>query len=418
MYRRLSVVLAALVSPFLAMVPAEAAAASCDGRRATIVGTPADDTLHGTNGDDVIAGLTGGDTILGHGGNDRICGGYGADRLYGGAGRDRVFGGMDRLFVNDEGSDERIGDQVRGGTGRDLLVPGRDTRPADEVTHDAIIWDTSAQGVRVYVASGTAYGQGPDTFDSRDAWLVGSEHDDLISGGAGRDLIQGGRGNDTLRGNGGADVVFADDGSGPQRGDDVVEGGSGDDELSSTAGQDLVHGGRGNDTVADDGNTADLLYGDSGRDLLIGQLSFADRPQGYFGGTGIDRLALLTSYVNPTAAASHGTWDMGTGAMGFSLTGGGSLDLTARGIEDADFTTFGTGWDVKGTDAANDLSAVSTAGTDFDALAGNDTFFGSSLDDVFAGGPGADHSRGMGAGSDTCVSVEVLDQMDCETVLP
>jgi hypothetical protein len=56
------------------------------------------------------------------------------------------------------------------------------------------------------------------------------------------------------------------------------------------------------------------------------------------------------------------------------------------------------------------------AGTTFDGLAGDDTFRGSDYDDTFDGGPGQDHSLGMGDGDDTCVSVETIDGADCEHV--
>jgi Tol biopolymer transport system component len=82
----------------------------CDGRGATVSGTPGDDVLVGTAGPDVIAGLGGDDTIRGLGGDDVICGGAGNDRVYGGAGTDRLLGGSgaDHLFARDHHRDARI----------------------------------------------------------------------------------------------------------------------------------------------------------------------------------------------------------------------------------------------------------------------------------------------------------------------
>jgi hypothetical protein len=40
----------------------------CNGRRATIIGTPGDDPIDGTVGNDVIAGLGGNDVVDGKGG--------------------------------------------------------------------------------------------------------------------------------------------------------------------------------------------------------------------------------------------------------------------------------------------------------------------------------------------------------------
>jgi Ca2+-binding RTX toxin-like protein len=73
---------------------------SCQGREATLAGTPGADDIPGTSGADVIAGLGGNDAIFGAGGNDRACGGGGNDRVSGGAGDDSLFGqaGNDVLF--------------------------------------------------------------------------------------------------------------------------------------------------------------------------------------------------------------------------------------------------------------------------------------------------------------------------------
>src|SRR3954452_19748391 len=75
------------------MSPAEAAARTCLGHRATVVGTNRADDLHGPAGDDVIVAKGGNDTVDGRGGNDRICGGGGEDTLLGGTGIDRLSGG-------------------------------------------------------------------------------------------------------------------------------------------------------------------------------------------------------------------------------------------------------------------------------------------------------------------------------------
>ena len=52
-------------------------------------------------------------------------------------------------------------------------------------------------------------------------------------------------------------------------------------------------------------------------------------------------------------------------------------------------------WQVIGTPADDELLAGGTAGTTFDALAGDDTFAGSFSADVFNGGSGTDRSLQM-----------------------
>ena len=82
--------------------------ASCDDRRATILGTRGDDVIVGTDGNDVIAGRGGSDVNDAGAGNDVVCGGDGADTLSGGAGMDVVLGGD--------------GNDALGGDLRDILL--------------------------------------------------------------------------------------------------------------------------------------------------------------------------------------------------------------------------------------------------------------------------------------------------------
>jgi outer membrane protein assembly factor BamB len=96
----------------------------CQGRLATIVGTPRGEKITGTPGSDVIAALAGKDRVSALRGNDRVCGGRGADLIRGGRGRDRLLGeaGRDGVFGGPGP------DLLKGGRGRDLLRggPGRD----------------------------------------------------------------------------------------------------------------------------------------------------------------------------------------------------------------------------------------------------------------------------------------------------
>lgn len=403
----MAVVLAGLASPFLTIAPADAAVLTCDGQRATIVGTTGDDILEGTPGNDVFRGLAGNDTLRGHGGNDRICGGYGADRVYGGTGNDRVFGGPDRYFVNDEESRERIGDQVRGGDGDDWLDAGRDTRPAGDVTEDVISWDTSTRGVTVDVLTRTAHGQGSDRFASTRASYAGSTHADVLRGSNGPDRLFGNAGDDRLSGRGGADETF--DGAGR----DVVWAGDGNDVVSGGTGRDALHGGPNDDLLVDGEPGANAFYGGRGDDQVEALLS---RSPGavYRGGAGVDRLGINSFRLEQGTTPTDATWDMVSGALVFS--GPQSTSGSASGFEDVELATAFTAWAISGTAGGESLSALHSAGTGFDALGGDDSMRGSPLDDRFDGGPGVDSSPGMGEGTDTCVAVE--QPGDCENVSP
>ncbi|MFL5970216.1 MAG: calcium-binding protein [Gaiellaceae bacterium] len=101
--------LAVLVTAVLAVAPgvvANAAAATCGGRTATITGTAGPDKLTGTKGADVIDAGAGDDTVKGGSGDDAICGGAGNDRIDGGKGDDTIDGGLgDDRITQKKGND-------------------------------------------------------------------------------------------------------------------------------------------------------------------------------------------------------------------------------------------------------------------------------------------------------------------------
>jgi Ca2+-binding RTX toxin-like protein len=154
----------------------------CHGVVATIVGDDGSQRITGTSHRDVIAARGGDDFVDGKGGNDLICGGKGRDFLTGGAGDDQVYGGLDRISSTDEGTTERVGDRLDGGRGRDLLVPGHDVRPADEIARDVISWESSRAAVRIDLTSGTASGNGTDRILGHTFAVVGSAFGDVING--------------------------------------------------------------------------------------------------------------------------------------------------------------------------------------------------------------------------------------------
>jgi Ca2+-binding RTX toxin-like protein len=100
------------------------AAAKCQGKRATIVGTGADNKLKGTRKADVIVAKGGDDSVSGRGGKDRICGGGGKDRLRGGGGNDRLFG----QAGNDKLTDTAGHNVLNGGAAADLCTGARGTK--------------------------------------------------------------------------------------------------------------------------------------------------------------------------------------------------------------------------------------------------------------------------------------------------
>ena len=97
--RALFVVPALVLGIGASSATAQQPAPQCLAERATIVGTPGNDTLTGTAAGDVIHGVAGNDTIDGGAGNDTICGGDGDDTLLGNEESDGLVGGLgnDRL---------------------------------------------------------------------------------------------------------------------------------------------------------------------------------------------------------------------------------------------------------------------------------------------------------------------------------
>jgi hypothetical protein len=98
--------------PVTPTAPRPAAAPTCKGKPATIVGTQGNDVRKGTSGKDVIVGLGGNDTLSGLAGKDLICGGAGKDKLKGGPGSDTLLGQAGK-------------DALKGGGAKDICKGGK-----------------------------------------------------------------------------------------------------------------------------------------------------------------------------------------------------------------------------------------------------------------------------------------------------
>ena len=398
--------------------PASAAVPKCHGFAATIVGTSGDDVLIGTNGNDVIVAKGGNDYVNGRRGLDIICGGLGSDKLFGGPGNDLLYGGGDAV-VTSNGTTTRNGDALTGGLGNDYLQPDADNRVADHVHPDSILWNDSHHKVDVNVIARTASGEGSDTFTETGALLVGSNLGDTFIGGSGPDLISGNGGGDAISGNGGDDQILGDGLAASAAGDgDLITGGDGNDTIITSFGADFVDGGPGNDKITDITGAPDTLVGGPGDDQILTELAapVGVTTQDLAGGDGVDQLGVLGDAINPNQGNAVGTWDMATGAMSYTVTD--PVAITAAGFENATLGTYGAAWTVNGTDNDDTLNVGVTNGAIFDGLGGDDTFTGSNGADIFDGGTGTDEAVTMGGGNDTCISVEMIDTPDCETVTP
>ena len=337
------------------------------------------DALHGGNYGDTLTGDAGSNTLFGLDGNDVLNGGDGTDLLHGGEGSDAIDGGpgqfdavgfyaaagpisaslvtgtssgqgndtftnVESLFGGDYG-DTLTGndgdnwvfgnggdDKIYGNGGNDFLDgdAGDDTMDGGSGAFDAVAFFNAPGSITASLASGTASGDGADTFSNveqihggnyadtlygsaGDGWLLGNSGDDTIVGGSGNEFLFGGGGNDAISGGAGDDFLAPGSGtdtldggpgfdkaaywdaSGPitaslvtntASGDgadtytsiegihggndgDTLTGSPADEEFFGNGGGDTIYAGGGND-VLNGGDGNDSLYGEAGNDYLDG----------------------------------------------------------------------------------------------------------------------------------------------------
>lgn len=384
--------------PLLAIAPAaDAAVPTCDGLRATIVGTERGDFLTGTPGRDVIVALGGDDQVRGRGGDDVICGGDGADRLFGDGGDDRLYGGRDRLN-RIPGRAWLDGDTLDGGRGDDLLDVGHDgRRTSGHRNADVVSYESASRGVRVSLAEGrigTATGQGRDRIVVSPAvGVVGSAHDDVITGSSYDDHVTGNAGDDVIRTGAGDDRVYAETYA-ARPGDDVVDLGAGDDLVVSASGRDRLVGGAGADTIEVSGAEPVQVDAGAGDDTVTVSVSRVDGSD-VRGGDGRD-LVLLRAWEAPL------TVDLRVGTL--VLDGG---DGAIGGFEEHHLTGDAS-YVFQGTEGPDRVVVLTGGGLQAWTHGGDDFVAGSELDDLLDLGEGTDEAYGV-AGTDTCVGVELGD---------
>jgi Ca2+-binding RTX toxin-like protein len=121
-------------------------------------------------------------------GNDTANTNIGTDVIFGGGGDDEIHSGADE-------------DRLAGGAGADILDGGADFDLAD--------YSTSSAGVTIDLGAGTASGgdaQG-DTLTSIEG-LIGSAHDDSLTGDTGNNVFYASGGMDVVDGAAGTDTVY------------------------------------------------------------------------------------------------------------------------------------------------------------------------------------------------------------------
>lgn len=392
------------------VAPAEGKAApTCQGVKATIVGTPGKDVIRGTKRRDVIVALGGDDIVHAGAGNDLVCGGKGADTLNGGRGNDRLYGGQDRIGY-DRGGRWRMGDLLRGGPGDDFLDPGqqRATPGFSVYRHDLINYGTAVRGVTANLTTRRVVGQGHDTFTTSPHFgFVGSPHADTIDGSPEADYIEGAKGNDVIRGGAGADEIYTEVSLGEHdRDHDVVHGGDGNDRISSSHGRDVIFGDAGADQIFARSHEGSEVHAGAGDDSVE---QYVTRESGTISdpGDGVNDLRINVAVENPAIAARLRLWvDLGRSTLRLGQGQAGSI-----GVWDSIYFVGNTRLVYAGTDARDEIVVAMHGPLRAHTFGGDDDIFGSPRGDYIDAGDGVDRIRGAG-GRDTCVNGEEVQ--DCE----
>lgn len=398
----------ALTLPLIILgAPAHAAAPTCAGERATIVGNARSNTLSGTAKRDVIWAGDGNDTISGLGGNDLICAGAGADRISGGPDDDTIYGELDNYRTDAFGRFHRTGDMIIPGAGNDYVDPGYDARAVSagvEVEQDTISYFGAPAPAVVDLRAVPAVvgADGTDTIvisAGSPIGFIGTPFNDVIRGTYKSDRLYGMAGDDQIFGHDGDDVITPD--GNDSAGNDVVDGGSGDDQIVSVAGYDSLMGGPGPDAITSTSLNSKLIKGGSGGDTVTVPVP-SESGFVVVGNGGQDKLRMV-AYANPAVFPTVRI-DQRKG-----LTKVTRLLPVAVSGKVQSFTEVSLPGNAKTIYKGTDKGEVIDAHPDFRAIikarGGADVLTGSNKKDLLIGGKGFDLGFGKG-GKDRCKLIE------------
>ena len=210
-------------------------------------------------------------------------------------------------------------------------------------------------------------------------------------GGSGPDIIYGNEVANMIYGNGGIDNLAG------YGGNDDVYGGDGEDNLKGGGGNDYLYGGAGADFLDGEDDIDEAIYSDStvGVDVRLGLNG--GRGAGLYGTAQGDR---LVDIENITGSNYN---DYLAGNEGANVLKGGGGDDTLNGRQGADSFLGSDGSDsVTYVDAeagvtVNLLTGLGSRGeAEGDAYESIESVGGSSYDDIFVLGPGANFVNGYG----------------------
>lgn len=240
--------------------------------------------------------------------------------------------------------------------------------------------------------------------------LIGGDGDDQLFGGAGNDSLKGGLGDDLCAGDAGDDVFDESRPASGSNGDDVYQdsAGSKDTVDYSTRKTPLavdieVAASGSNDDGELELGEADQL--DTGIDILLGgsasdTLGGDDFANTISGGAGDDVIAGGGGKDILNGDAGNDRFDEGDGANGADVfKGGAGIDTVDYGQRTTALLITMDGHPTSGERASNEGDNIPVDVENCIGGSGNDDMTGSTLNNVLAGGGGADTLRG-GAGND------------------
>jgi len=402
-----------------------------------LTGSAHHDWLYGDGIANILTGLDGNDVLYGRDGADVLHGGAGADLLFGGTGADYIDGGdgfdsasyqqaasavtvnlatgtgsqgeaNGEILVSIESlygstyDDTLIGsaedNSLWGGIGADTIDGGAGTDTVSYVSSSARV------NVNLFLTTAQADGDAQGDILTNIENVVGSSHNDILSGDHSANVLTGGDGGDLLYGNGG---------------DDTLDGGAGDDTLVGQGGADILNGGAGTDTanyyysatavtanLATGVNTGGSAAGDTF--ASIENLHGSAHNDTLTGDAGVNTLWGYDGNDTLEGGAGADTLDGGDGTDTASYAGS-SAGVT---IDIRPSTGTGTGGDAEG-DLLTSIENI-TGSAHGDTLWGNDganVLTGGAGDDSFVGGGGNDTISG-GDGNDTLRGSAGDDSLD------
>ena len=311
-------------------------------------------------------GRGGNDTLYGGDGDDVLEGGDGADRLHGGKGSDTFIITYSEDTNNNPQTDTVFGE------GMDLNDDGTTSTvtadPDDRDTISYVEWDNDTD-------TGVTLNLGSSSDVTGIENIIGSQHNDVLTGDGGDNVIEGGVGDDNLTGGGegtGGDTVSyrgSADGVTVELGGTVEDGDAAGDTLSGF--ENIIGSRRG-----------DILTGDGGDNVIEG-LAGGDTLDGGTHGAGGDTLSYQSSSSGVQVNLNQGELENGTRL----------IERSTGGHAQGDKVTYLSFENIIGSRHVDTLTGDNRANT-LRGGDGGDTLYGDDDNDMLFGGPGNDRLYG------------------------